>query len=686
MVNLKNLSTQKLFDILADRWQKTVGSRLVLVSRQGVPLTANGDLPGIDWPAVVARADTQTPAYFPHPQNSIAVAPLLEAGHPVAYVAAVNAGEQETPLLEWAAETLMDRLLEGEALQNMTDELISAWNQLELVYRVTQKLTLAADLNAVLRSILSEIKRVVNTEYAFVVMQEGAGLEIVTTGRSLPGKVDYRAVLTKLLEENRVVLGDNQAQCRKYWPGLPPQVHTMLACPLEVEGLLHAGLVLVNKQEKPFTAGDAKLLDTLGLQLGVIIKNFLLHQRAITQERLRRELEIAAEIQKSMLPTHLPQVGGMSIAVSSTPASEVGGDFYDFVTLDDHHLTVIIGDVAGKGIPAAMLTSVTRTILRVEAMRGESPEMIIQRANEVLSQDLNRAESFVTVFTANIDSYDGLLTYASAGHMPAILWRADTRNIELLNATTPPLGIPGNYPPKTKTVKIQPGDTLVLYTDGITDAPAPNGNLFGLNRLLYIIRNRATEAPEKLQEYIQAEVNAFLGTSDSRDDATLLIIKLLPTSQRLPAKDISTVIKTVEFRYPADIKYLTLIAKQVTGLCRELPNLPPGPETEDFIYLVELAISEICTNVIKHAYANKEGDITGSVTVLNNGVQIDFFDHGDTFDPDTVTQAEIDPYKLAEGGYGLHIVRQIMDVVSYEHTPDKGNHWHLIKFLPSQRV
>jgi serine phosphatase RsbU (regulator of sigma subunit)/anti-sigma regulatory factor (Ser/Thr protein kinase) len=489
-------------------------------------------------------------------------------------------------------------------------------------------------------------------------------------------------LLKNVIQADHVTVCDNTESCQAIWPEAPPFVSNLLATALPVDDDAQAVVGLYNKVDKYFTAGDAKLLSSLASQVGIIIKNFLLHQNLISEERLSRELEIAAEIQKSLLPTNLPQVGGLSIAVSSVPASEVGGDFYDFVTVNDRKLTIVMGDVAGKGIPAAMLTSVTRTMLRVEAMRGEPPHSIIQQANNVLYQDLSRADSFVTVFVATIDTFDGTLSYASAGHMPALLWQAKTRTAQMLKATSPPIGIMGYQPKVSQTVAIGSGDTLLLYTDGITEAQAPNGSFFGLNRLLYIMESRVSEPPERLQEYIQAEIASFRRDSQSRDDATLLILKILPQSEANSPKNISTIIKTVNFSYPADIHYLGNISEEVTASCRQLPALPAGSNADDFIYLIELAISEICTNVIKHAYADCTGEISGYITLLNNGVQLDFYDQGESFDPNTVPAPTANPHHLVEGGYGLHIVRQIMDVVSYEHDPDRGNHWHLIKFLP----
>ncbi|MEW5957363.1 MAG: SpoIIE family protein phosphatase [Chloroflexota bacterium] len=672
-----------MFKSFAERWYETLSSPLLLVFPEGEILANPNGAPHANWRNLLKHVSPKKTSILKQFDQTVLVAPLIQNNQTWGYLLALDAQEKDAPLLSWGAEAIMTHVAEEEALQDMTDELIAAWNQLELIYRVTQSLTLTTDLIAVLQSILQEIKKVVHTADAFVLLERLAGLDCVTCAQNCEENLRSKTLLKNIIEAGRVVLCEDRAACREFWSEAPDFIENILAVELPVEeGAVRAGLGLINKVDRGFTAGDTKLLTALAQQVGVIIKNVLIHQSIISEERLSRELEIAAEIQKSLLPTKLPQVGGVSIAVSTTPASEVGGDFYDFITVDDRHLTLVMGDVAGKGIPAAMLTSVTRTMLRVEAMRGESPASIIQQANNVLHQDLSRADSFVTVFVATIDTFEGTLRYASAGHMPALLWRAETHLIQQLKATSPPIGIFGYQTETAPSIPINSGDTLVFYTDGITEAQAPNGEFFGLNRLLYIIQARASDPPEILQQYIQAEIASFRRDSQSRDDATLLIVKMLPQPSSAIPKHISTVVDTIDFSYPADIQYLTNISEEITYSCRQLPNLPAGPNAEDFIYLIELAISEICTNIIKHAYGETDGTITGSVTLLNNGVQLDFYDQGISFDPNTVPQPNSDPHQLIEGGYGLHIVRQIMDVVSYDNHPDYGNHWHLIKFLP----
>ena len=682
-----DLETSRQFDLFnsfIQRWHGVVGSEILLLSPQGEVLANSNGIPPYNWQRILEQVAPDKSTFLTYADQTILVAPLAHGYQTVGFLLALDVREQDASLLKWGADTILARLTDEVALQDMTDELIGAWDQLELVYRVTQHLALTSDLIATLKSILKEIRKVVDTENGFILLKRSDTLECVTCTSDIAGGIGNEILLNNLIAANQVVLCNEGAACLDIWPDAPTYVENMLATPLPLldEEDTRVALGLINKANKNFTAGDVILLAALAQQVGTIIKNFLIHQRLIVEERLSRELEIAAEIQESLLPTQLPQMGGLAIAGASIPASEVGGDFYDFITVDDRNLTLVIGDVAGKGIPAAMLTSVTRTMLRVEAMRGDPPHTIIDQANNILHQDLSRIDSFATVFVATIDTYDGTLTYASAGHTPGILWRADTRTTEQLPATSPPIGISGYQSHVVDPIRLNPGDTLVLYTDGITEAQAPNNYLFGINRLTYIIESWANESPEALQQAIQAEIANFRRNAMGQDDATLLIVKMLPQSEGTTPKEISTIIRTESFSYPADVQHLSDISEKVTAACRELPLLPASSNAKEFVCLIELAISEICTNIIKHAYANKDGIIEGRITVLNNGMQLDFYDTGESFDPNTIPSPKSNPCELEEGGYGLHIVRQIMDVVSYEHDITRGNHWHLLKLLP----
>lgn len=688
MSNSVSSQNLNIFDDFVQRWREIIGNDLFMLSLEGEVIAQSNRAAPSDWPEIISQISPYKPTFLVSAGQNIMTVPLFDGHHSRGYLLVLNAKEQDLPLLAWGAETLTGRMLEAEALQGMTDELIGAWEQLELIYRVTQSLSLTPDLISTLKSILHEIRLVVDTEDGFILLRRPDSFYCVTCSiHNLEPYLCNTSLLDNLVKANHVMLCDQLSGCQQVWQEVPALVNTLLATHVVVtDEDCEAALGLVNKVIKKFTAGDAKLLTALAQQVGTIIKNFLVHERLVVEERLSRELEIAAEIQTSLLPTELPKMEGLAIAVGCITASEVGGDFYDFIMLDDHQLTLIVGDVAGKGIPAAMLTSVTRTMLRVEAMRDEPPHAIIHRANNILHEDLSRADSFVTVFVATLNTAEGILSYASAGHSPAILWRVETQTTEQLKATSPPIGIFGYRGESTRTITLQPGDTVVFYTDGITEAQSPDGEFFGVRRLTQIVKDKAHEPPDILRAYIQTEVANFCRDSLTRDDATLLIVKMLPSPEILIPNYSVDVIKTVDFAYPADTKYLTDISKEIINLCRQVPALPPGSGANDFIYLIELAISEICTNIIQHAYSGTKGRITGHITLLEDGVLLDFYDTGRSFDPTSVPEPKADPHHLIEGGYGLHIVRQIMDIVVYDQDTTRGNHWHLGKFVRGSQL
>lgn len=673
-----------LLNEFTQQWRMMATSDLFVLSRAGELLARTNGAYQVAWPEILSQFSAENPTLINYLNQKLLAVPLFDGQQSFGYLLVLNPADKDASLLSWAATMLAARFLDEDALQGMTDELIGAWDQLELIYRVTQNLALTSDLLAALKTILQEIQQVVNTEDSFILLQRPDAFDCVTGGtHRIESQLCRESLLANLIQANHGVVCNDMAACRHIWPEAPDPVEALLAIPLVItDEDCYAVLGLINKANRNFTAGDAKLLAALSQQVASIIKNFLAHQRLIIEERLSRELEIAAEIQESMLPTQLPQLSGLTMAVVSIPASEVGGDFYDFISVGDRQLTIIIGDVAGKGIPAAMLTSVTRTMLRVEAIRGDLPHTIIHQANNVLYHDLSRADSFVTVFVATIDPFGGTLSYASAGHTPAILWRAETQMIEQLNATSPPIGI-FYRGESTRTVALKPDDMLLFYTDGITEAQAPDGEFFGLNRLIQLVEANAQETPETLQQVIQREIAKFRQDSMSRDDATLLVVKMLSQTEPVIRRVSGPVIRTIDFSYPADTRYLTEISKEITHTCRQLPTLPSGSAANDFIYLIELAISEICTNIIQHAYAGKKGEINGRITLLQQAVYLDFYDTGLSFDPAAIPEPSVNPHQLIEGGYGLHIVRQIMDVVTYDRHPERGNHWHLEKFVQS---
>jgi sigma-B regulation protein RsbU (phosphoserine phosphatase) len=686
-MTLRTILQQKpeTFDQLTDHWQQLTGGQLLVIDEAGQwiagsrPRGHNRDnvLPEVwqEW----LRQSKAVPQPITLEEEPVQIALLEIQGTPIGHLVAIGATPPD--LFRYTAETLQALVAAEQSLQGMTDELISAWNQLDLVYHVTQSLASTSDLSSMLRSVLANVKRVFKAEEGFLILEQGDDLTQVSVGRDREDNrvpPSHRQVYHRLQSATHITLCNDAETIHEFWSNAPAELVNLLGMRLPIAAPAKAAIGLINKREHNFTAGDGKLLTAVAEQIAAIINNTILHQQVLARERMQRELEIAAEIQTSLLPHGLPEVPGVEFAVASLPATEVGGDFYDFIHLDEEYLGIVVGDVAGKGVPAAMLTSLARTILRVEAGYGHSPQRVIAQTNRALMQDLQRVEMFVTALVAYLNRNDLTLTYANAGHTPGLWWHADQNIFEPLAATTPPLGIEVTQVGEARTLQLSPGDFVIFYTDGVTEAMSPDDQIFGGHRLKEILLSHVGTAADGLVQSVLSAVRTFRKSTAWSDDLTIIAMRVTPSA----ALQRPQLEPAVEFAHLADLQVLESICQQVNQICRSLPDLPPPPAGDDFVYLVELAVSEICTNIVQHAYLRASGEIRGSLTLLDNGVQIDLYDDGTSFDPAAIPDPSSQLPSLNEGGYGLHIVRQIMDSVQYQaHTP-KGNHWRLIKHIP----
>jgi sigma-B regulation protein RsbU (phosphoserine phosphatase) len=249
-------------------------------------------------------------------------------------------------------------------------------------------------------------------------------------------------------------------------------------------------------------------------------------------ERKNTELAIAAEIQQSFLPDSIAQIEGYDIAARSVMAKEVGGDFFDVIPLEvvplgKGQLGIMIADVSGKGIPAALFMALSRIVVRVNATwYGRRPAAAIRDANTIIAND-SKSGMFVTLFYGFLDSADRMLTYVNAGHNPPIHFRAADGTLAELAATGMAMGVLSDAAYSQDSVRMLPGDILVLYTDGITEAENADLEMFGLERLERIIlASPQLPANELIQEILNA-VKAFIGDHPQSDDITLMVIRSL---------------------------------------------------------------------------------------------------------------------------------------------------------------
>ncbi len=253
--------------------------------------------------------------------------------------------------------------------------------------------------------------------------------------------------------------------------------------------------------------------------------------QVLAHQKVEQELALAWQIQASFLPDVLPDVPGWQLTATLEPARETSGDFYDLIPLANGRLGIVIADVAGKGMGAALYMAVSRTLIHIYAVEYDTqPELAFGAANGRILTDTH-ADLFVTVFYGILDPVAGTLTYCNAGHNPPYLLSARNGDaVQTLVRTGIPLGIFDDMTWEQRTVHLAPGDMLVLYTDGVTEAQNAQETFFGKERLLEVVRTNLGQPAQNVQNALLAEVHEFVGDAPQFDDITLMVIVRSSTS------------------------------------------------------------------------------------------------------------------------------------------------------------
>ena len=301
---------------------------------------------------------------------------------------------------------------------------------------------------------------------------------------------------------------------------------SMLCMPVNNREGKRIGVIqVINKKVGIFTEDDEELLFGLTSLIAIAIENAMLHKYALENQRIEAELELASEIQRNLLPESPPVLDGYEIAAMSTPARQVGGDYYNFIKEDEDHLAVIIGDVSGKGVPAAILMAVTTAGLHVI----EDPLLPVrmEKLNDLLYESTNTWQ-YTTLFYASLNIKAKLLTTVNAGHNPIMVV---TKNGELKFLEEGGLAI-GMFESEiseyvSEQMQLSSGDMVVLYTDGIPDATKEDEESFGDERFTEIVMQNRGKSAEEIKDAIYDEVIKFVGDAPQFDDLTLLILKVL---------------------------------------------------------------------------------------------------------------------------------------------------------------
>ena len=378
------------------------------------------------------------------------------------------------------------------------------------------------------------------------------------------------------------------------------------------------------------------------------------------RELLESELRVAREIQRGLVPRDFAALGAGGVvecAACLEPARAVGGDLYDVFRLDDNRLCLVVGDVSGKGIPAALFMVMTLTLIRGIARLSGRPDEILGRVNEALSAD-NPSSMFVTLFCAVLEQDTGRLTCASGGHLSPFIVRRGEAPRPALTAEGTLVGVLPGLAYSAAEVTLEPGDLLVAFTDGVTEARNPGAELFGEPRLRSLLGGLRDSTPGVAVTAILDGVRAFAGTAEQADDIAILALRYVGpgATNASPAPDLSLDLR-------ATLDDLGRAAAAARALC-EARGVAREP-TDDVL----LALDELLANVIKYGYrGDPEGSITVRLWIGGDAVTLEIRDRAPGFDPLQARRPDIEMPLDArpEGGLGIFLARSVVDAMEYE--------------------
>jgi serine phosphatase RsbU (regulator of sigma subunit)/anti-sigma regulatory factor (Ser/Thr protein kinase) len=387
------------------------------------------------------------------------------------------------------------------------------------------------------------------------------------------------------------------------------------------------------------------------------------HNRLMQQKLLEHDLATAGQIQSNLMTTALPEVEGFEFATRGRPSRYLNGDFCDCQLIEGTYCSALLADIAGKGLSAALFASSARALYRLaladtcgsSVEEGTAPVTLLELLNAEMLHDLGMAESFITMVAARLDLRDGRLETANAGGCRIIILDGPSCETRTLDAGGLPVGLFPDLALTGECVRLRPGMSALLYSDGLTEAANPGGELFGLERLMATASRLSRQSAEQMAEGLLSAIEAFQEGLVLADDATLLVIRALP--------------RRFTFDTTTSLSSLDELPLRISSLC-----FPYGDEVARDM---ELAVSETLANIRNHGYGSKDGPVSLDLRLETRGVELIVKEQGRRFDPDALPPPLLG--ELREGGLGIYLIRKVMDEFSYEPGGPDGNLWILFR-------
>jgi phosphoserine phosphatase RsbU/P len=409
-------------------------------------------------------------------------------------------------------------------------------DRLASLYRVGQVISSSLVLDEVLRRVIDNLIEVTGAERGAILLLDIEDRLVVRAAQDL----DHHTIEAATFQTSRNIVQEvaksgiprlindafSEFNAQGFESVVAHHLRSILCAPLKVRGAVQGVLYVDHRVTAgAFTQDDLELLDAFAGQAAIAIDNARIYEELARQERQRRELEIARSIQASLMPSEIPPVHGFDVAAACVPAYHVGGDFYDAVLQPSGELVLALGDVSGKGVPAALLMGMVRTLLRSELGRASSLVEAVCHCNHILFSDFSRTGMFATLFLGRLDPLTGEFAYVNCGHCEPILWREGEQAFEFLAGDALPLGILDEFDTTESKVTLEPGDVLVTYSDGFSEAKAASGDRFGITRIADVVRANSTASAREVLNRIGVEIDRFVHPEPQSDDQTIIVMR-----------------------------------------------------------------------------------------------------------------------------------------------------------------
>jgi len=586
-------------------------------------------------------------------------------------------GPEGGPDAGGAVGRIIDLILRRIELQSdkelLQEELTISWECLEAVYDITANLRSAENTLELLERIIGKASNIQEGLRIVLWLETEGQLEVHATRHVKPfePRPSQAGLIGQVMQSRQSLVVNDRARLATI-EGVEEELKnadSVAIVPIVTrQSLLGALEVWKEGGQSPFDFRLMHLLDTLAILAATVVENDRLHRQALESERMQRDLDIGARIQQTLLlgrpPLTMPAIHAAALTVAS---QRIDGDFYDFFE-HDKYLDVIVGDVMGKGLPAALLGAATKNhflramnrLLAADSSQLPQPREIITILNPELVKHLVGFDSFVTLIYARFDLPRQRMEFIDCGHTKPIHYKKDTGTCEMLQGYNMPLGFSDADVYEQVSVPFAAGDIFLIYSDGVTEQRNKDRVMYGDARLAQLVADHANDTPQELVDCIRREIITWSASETFMDDLTCVAVKIIepPAGPQTAREELLVTSALAELG-------------RVRGFVRQFVHEHLDPDSvETSLWQLELAVTEAASNIMRHAYKGRaDGQVRVELELTGSRIVLRLCHRGEPFDPGEAKKLELEG--PSEGSMGRYIMQECLDGVRY-YQNDRG--------------